>query len=166
MLLVIPGRLTGADEIIQHSDDILHKGRAISLSMLKRQQLENISESMTNLSVNLDGVKVMKTPTASCIENGVVQVIELKEDIDKSVAMLAVVGNEALQIISKLQDLRTETMLDFIKRHFVNISGKAEFLVSMFQLFGSVKKPVKCSEGFPAIFQCLDNSVTIKDKCF
>jgi DNA-directed RNA polymerase specialized sigma subunit, sigma24 homolog len=79
--------------------------------MLKRQQLENISESMTNLSVNLDGVKVIKTPTASCIENGVVQVIELKEDIDKSVAMLAVVGNEAVQIISKLQDLRTETML-------------------------------------------------------
>ena len=57
------------------------------------------------------------------------------------------------------------SLIDFIKQHLVNISGKAELLVGMFQFFGSVKKAVKRSEGFPAVLQCPDNSAEIKSKC-
>ena len=92
--------------------DYLSRGYKLrSEIQLKREQLENVSESISNLSVHLDGVKIIKTPTTSSVENGVIQIVELKEYIEKSIAQLAVVGEEAVQVISKLHDFKTESML-------------------------------------------------------
>lgn len=101
--------------------DYLNRGYELQREIkIKTEQLENINESMTNLTATLDGIKVMKTPTTSSIENGVVRVLELKEDISSSIARLAIIGTEAMLVIKKLGNLKTESILI---KHYVGFKS-------------------------------------------
>ena len=101
--------------------DYLNRGYELQREIkIKTEQLENINEAMTNLTATLDGIKVMKTPTTSSIENGVVRVVELKEDISSSIARLAIIGTEAMLVIKKLGNLKTESILI---KHYVGFKS-------------------------------------------
>lgn len=88
--------------------------------LLKTEQLQNINESMTNLTAAVDGIKIIKTPTTSIIENGVIRVVELKEDITCSIARLALIGTEATLLIKKLGNVKTESILI---KHYVGFKS-------------------------------------------
>ncbi len=96
--------------------EYLNRGFALRQKIyMQKEQLESISETLTQLGASLDGVKVIKTPTTSCLENGVVRMVELENDLQKSLEELTKVGDEISTVISLLDDFSDQRLM--IKRY-------------------------------------------------
>ena len=82
---------------------------------IMKEEMKNISESLTRLSINLDSDKIKKSPTTSPLENGVVHMVQLEKEIQDAIEKLATIGSETMLVINKLDDYNSRTLL--IKRY-------------------------------------------------
>ena len=82
---------------------------------IMKEEMKNISESLTRLSINLDSDKIKKSPTISPLENGVVHMVQLEKEIQDAIERLATIGSETMLVINKLDDYNSRTLL--IKRY-------------------------------------------------
>ena len=83
--------------------------------VIMKEEMKNISESLTRLSINLDSDKIKKSPTISPLENGVVHMVQLEKEIQDAIERLATIGSETMLVINKLDDYNSRTLL--IKRY-------------------------------------------------
>ncbi len=83
---------------------------------IKREQIESIRESITNITAVLDKEKVSKTPDPSAMETAIVHIVQLEEEIRAGTVQLVAAQQEVAGMINRLRDLNTRMLMS---KHYI-----------------------------------------------
>ena len=75
---------------------------------------------LTNISISYDKEKITSTPDSSPMEKNIVQMIEMKQELEEDIAQLAVVQKETLDIINRVENVKAREVLS---KHYLGFKS-------------------------------------------
>ena len=87
---------------------------------IKREQISQMRDLLTNISVSYDKEKITSTPDSSPLEKNIVQMIEMKQELEDDIAQLAVVQKETLDIINRVENVKAREVLS---KHYLGFKS-------------------------------------------
>ena len=79
--------------------------------LIKREQISILEDSITNITVSLDRERVSKSPDPSSMQTAIVQLIELKEEVEVDIARLADIEQKSRRLINQVSNLKARAVL-------------------------------------------------------
>ena len=87
---------------------------------IKREQISQMRDLLTNISISYDKEKITSTPDSSPMEKNIVQMIEMKQELEEDIAQLAVVQKETLDIINRVENVKAREVLS---KHYLGFKS-------------------------------------------
>ena len=78
---------------------------------IKREQISQMRDLLTNISVSYDKEKITSTPDSSPMEKNIVQMIEMQQELEDDIVQLAVVQKETLDLINRVENVKAREVL-------------------------------------------------------
>ena len=87
---------------------------------IKREQISQMRDLLTNISISYDKEKITSTPDSSPMEKNIVQMIEMQQELEDDIVQLAVVQKETLDIINRVENVKAREVLS---KHYLGFKS-------------------------------------------
>ena len=87
---------------------------------IKREQISQMRDLLTNISISYDKEKITSTPDSSPMEKNIVQMIAMKQELENDIVQLAVVQKETLDIINRVENVKAREVLS---KHYLGFKS-------------------------------------------
>ena len=87
---------------------------------IKHEQISQMRDQLTNISISYDKEKITSTPDSSPMEKNIVQMIAMKQELENDIVQLAVVQKETLDIINRVENVKAREVLS---KHYLGFKS-------------------------------------------
>ena len=95
---------------------------------VKQEQISTMQDNLTDISAPLGKERVSRTPEASHLERDITQLIQLECELKEEIARLAIVEQEIMDIINRIENMKARAVLS---KHYLGFKSWSDIADEM-----------------------------------